>query len=149
SNRSSMGGLVVSADGVRFGGGTGIVERGGRTSERPRFLEGARYNLQYSGIPDSLVWQLNENNDYNDDFQSRGEWVNYLRGAPNGPNKDRSVGLGLPIDVSVAFHTDAGVTLDDRIVGTLAIYSAPDMNFSYGFPTGQSRLANRDLTDLD
>ena len=148
SNRSSVGGLVVSADGVRFGGGTGIVERGGRTSGRPRFMEGARYNLQYSGIPDTLVWQLNENNDYNDDFQSRGEWVNYLRGAPNGPNKDREVGLGLPIDVSVAFHTDAGVTLDDRIVGTLAIYSAPDMNFSYGFPTGQSRLANRDLTDL-
>ncbi|HAC14944.1 MAG TPA: hypothetical protein DCE78_03230, partial [Bacteroidetes bacterium] len=148
SNRSSVGGLVVSADGVRFGGGTGIVERGGRTSNRPRFMEGARYNLQYSGIPDTLVWHLNENNDYNDDFQSRGEWVNYLRGAPNGPNKDREVGLGLPIDVSVAFHTDAGVTLDDRIVGTLAIYSAPDMNFSYGFPSGQSRLANRDLTDL-
>ena len=148
SNRSRVGGLVVSADGIRFGGGTGIVERGGRTSGRPRFMEGARYNLQYSGIPDTLVWQLNENNDYNDDFQSRGEWVNYLRGAPSGPNRDREVGLGLPIDLSVAFHTDAGVTLDDRIVGTLAIYSAPDMNFSYGFPSGQSRLANRDLTDL-
>jgi hypothetical protein len=148
SNRSKTPGLVVSADGVRFGGGVGIVERGGRTSNRPRYLEAARYNLQYNGVPDSLVWRLNEANDYNDDFQGRGEWVNYLRGEPFGPNVDRSYGLGIPVEVSVAFHTDAGVTLDDRIVGTLAIYSLPDMNFNVGFPDGQSRLANRDLTDL-
>ncbi len=148
SNRSKESGLFVTADGVRFGGGMGIVERDGRTSGRPRFLEAARYNLQYSGVPDTLVWKLNDNNDYNDDFQSRGEWVNYLRGAPFGPNRDRSAGLGLPVEVSVAFHTDAGLTLDDRIVGTLAIYSVPDMNFNFGFPDGQSRLANRDLTDI-
>ncbi len=148
SNRSETAGLVVSADGVRFGGGMGIVERGGRTSNRPRFLEGARYNLQYSGMPDSLVWKLNEANDYNDDFQGRGEWVNFLRGAPYGPNVNRNYGLGVPVEVSVAFHTDAGVTLDDRIVGTLGIYSVPDMNFSTGYPDGRSRLANRDLTDL-
>jgi hypothetical protein len=148
SNRSETPGLVVSADGVRFGGGMGIVERGGRTSNRPRFLEGARYNLQYAGMPDSLVWKLNEANDYNDDFQGRWEWVNFLRGAPYGPNVNRETGLGVPVEVSVAFHTDAGVTLDDRIVGTLAIYSVPDMNFNSGYPDGQSRLANRDLTDL-
>lgn len=148
SNRSKEPGMIVTADGVRFGGGMGIVERDGRTSNRPRFLEAARYNLQYSGVPDTLVWKLNDNNDYNDDFQSRGEWVNYLRGAPFGPNRDRNTGLGLPVEVSVAFHTDAGLTLDDRIVGTLAIYSVPDMNFNFGFPDGQSRLANRDLTDI-
>lgn len=148
SNRSESPGMVVSADGVRFGGGMGIVERGGRTSNRPRFLEGARYNLQYAGMPDSLVWKLNEANDYNDDFQGRGEWVNFLRGAPYGPNVNRDYGLGVPVEVSVAFHTDAGVTLDDRIVGTLGIYSVPDMNFNMGYPDGQSRLANRDLTDI-
>src|SRR5690606_33782085 len=120
----------------------------GRTSGRPRFLEGARYNLQYSGMPDSLVWKLNESNDYNDDFQGRGEWVNYLRGMPFGPNVDRTAGLGVPVEVSVAFHTDAGVTRDDRTIGTLGIYSIPDMNFDMGYPDGQSRLANRDLTDL-
>lgn len=139
---------VVTADAVRFGGGMGIVERGGRTSGRPRFVEGARYHLQYSGVPDTLVWRLNENNDYNDDFQSRGEWVNYLRGYPYGPNRDRTAGLGIPVEVSLAFHTDAGVTRDDRTIGTLAIYSVPDMQFDMGFPDGVTRLENRDLTDL-
>jgi hypothetical protein len=148
TNKSSTSGKVITADAVRFGGGMGIVEREGRTSGRPRFTESARYNLQYSGIPDTLVWLLNDKNDYNDDFQSRGEWVNYLRGAPNGPNKDRSAGLGIPVDVSLAFHTDAGVTRDDRTIGTLAIYSLPDMKDSLYFPDGVSRMANRDLTDL-
>lgn len=148
TNHSSTPGKTITADAVRLGGGMGIVEREGRTSGRPRFMESARYNLQYSGVPDTLVWLLNQNNDYNDDFQSRGEWVNYLRGAPNGPNKDRTVGLGIPVDVSLAFHTDAGVTRDDRTIGTLAIYSLPDMKDSLHFPDGVSRMANRDLTDL-
>lgn len=148
TNKSDTYGEVITADAVRFGGGMGIVEREGRTSGRPRFMEAARYNLQYSGVPDTLVWLLNENNDYNDDFQSRGEWVNYLRGAPNGPNKDRNVGLGIPVDVSLAFHTDAGVTRDDRTIGTLSIYSLPDMNDELYFPDGVSRMANRDLTDI-
>jgi hypothetical protein len=148
TNKSETYGKVITADAVRFGGGMGIVEREGRTSGRPRFTEAARYNLQYSGIPDTLVWLLNNNNDYNDDFQSRGEWVNYLRGTPNGPNKDRSAGLGIPVDVSLAFHTDAGVTRDDRTIGTLSIYSLPDMNDNLHFPDGMSRMANRDLTDI-
>lgn len=148
TNRSSNAGDFISADAVRFGGGVGLVERGGRTSGRPRYLEAARYNLQYLGVPDTLVWHLNTNNDYNDDFQSRGEWVNYLRGGPYGPNKDRSQGLGIPVDLSLAFHTDAGVTRDDRIFGTLAIYSLPDSEDADVFPDSVSRMANRDLTDL-
>ncbi len=82
SNCSTENGFVTS-DAVRFGGGMGIVERDGTTSERPKFVEGARYYLQYAGMPDTLVYDLNNNTkDYNDDYQSRGEWVNYLVGAP-------------------------------------------------------------------
>ena len=80
SNYSSEEGKIISADGVRFGGGLGVVERGGKTSGRPKFVEGAKYYLQYAGMPDTLVYNLNENkNDYNDDYQSRAEYVNYLK----------------------------------------------------------------------
>jgi len=119
-----------------------------KTSNMPRFTEGARYYLQYAGMPDTLVYSFHEGkNDYNDDFMSRGEWVNYLMGSPLGPQRDRkNTGLNIPIDLALAFHTDAGITLNDSIIGTLAIYSAQrDEGL---FPDGVSRLASRDLTDL-
>ncbi|MCC5927540.1 MAG: xanthan lyase [Bacteroidetes bacterium] len=148
SNQSLQYDKKISADAVRFGGGMGLVERNGRTSERPRFLEGARYHMQFTGAPDTLVWKLNENNDYSDDFQGRGEWVNFLRGTPFGPNLDRSVGLGIPIELSLSFHTDAGVTRNDTVIGTLSIYTIGDVDGNTNFPDGMSRLANRDLTDI-
>lgn len=119
-----------------------------KTSQKPRYMEGSRYYLQYAGAPDSLVYGLNVGkNDYNDDYQSRGEWVNYLMGAPNGPNTDRSaVGLNIPIDLSIGFHTDAGVTPGDSTIGTLGIYSS--VRDEGKFPNGQSKLVNRDLTDM-
>lgn len=168
---------VVTADAVRFGGGQGSIARGGaqgalanqlsatdqgqnvqsatmatpadaRISGVPRFMEAARYYLQYAGMPDTLVYGLNKGlNDYNDDFMSRGEWVNYLMGAPLGPQAHKSSpGLGIPIDLSFAFHTDAGVTPGDSVIGTLAIYSAQRDNGV--FPDGVSRMASRDLSDL-
>ena len=149
ANRSDTAGRRITADAVRFGGGMGIVERAGRTSGRARFMEGARYYLQYAGMPDSLTWSLNENtNDYSDDFQSRGEWVNYLRGAPYGPNLDRSAGLGIPVEISLAFHTDAGVTRNESVVGTLSIYSRIDSDDEVLFPDSTSRMSNRDLSDI-
>ncbi|MDA3861806.1 MAG: N-acetylmuramoyl-L-alanine amidase [Melioribacteraceae bacterium] len=148
SNQSSEDGFVT-ADAVRFGGGMGIVEREGTTSGRPKFVEGARYYLQYAGMPDTLVYSLNEEKDYNDDYQSRGEWVNFLTGAPFGPNKNRSAkGLGIPIDLSLSFHTDAGITTNDTVIGTLQIYSLEDSEDKQTFPDGISRLANRDLSDI-
>jgi hypothetical protein len=119
-----------------------------KISQRPRYMEAARYWLQYAGMPDTLVFSLNdEKNDYNDDYQSRGEWVDYLMGVPNGPTKDRNVeGLGLPIDMAFAFHTDAGITPNDSVIGTLGIYSS--LRDSGYFSNGQSKLASRDLTDV-
>ena len=150
SNKSKELGMIVSSDAVRFGGGMGIVERNGTTSGRPKFAEGARYWLQYAGMPDTLVYSLNQNeNDYNDDYQSRAEYGNYLYGNPNGPNKNRGFkGLGIPIDLSLAFHTDAGISRSDTAIGTLSIYSLTSSDTQYVFPDGMSRLANRDLADL-
>ena len=141
---------LVSADAVRFGGGMGIVEREGTTSGRPKYVEGSRYWLQYAGMPDTLTYNLNQNtDDYKDDYQSRGEYGNYLYGAPFGPNRNRDEkGLGIPLDLSLAFHTDAGITRNDTAIGTLMIYSIPDLDSQKVFPDGVSRLANRDLADI-
>lgn len=150
SNQSKESGKIVSTDAVRFGGGMGIVKRSGRASGKPKFVEGARYWLQYAGFPDTLIYNINGDTlDYNDDYQSRGEWVNYLIGSPFGPNKNREKpGLGIPIDLSFSFHTDAGITTNDTTIGTLAIYSVTDIDSNFVFPDGVSRFANRDLTDI-
>ncbi len=149
TNKSGFPGKKVSADAVRFGGGMGNILRGGRISGYPRFAESARYYLQFAGMPDTLVYHLNDDTtDYNDDYQSRGEFINYLKGRPFGPNKNRNIeGLGIPIDLSLAFHTDAGIAADSTI-GTLMIYSIPDADTQTVFPDGVSRLANRDLGDI-
>ena len=150
ANAAQDSGKVITADAVRFGGGMGNIAREGKTSGRPRFTEAARYYLQYAGIPDTLVWSFNGDTvDYKDDYQCRGEWVNYLKGAPYGPNEDRTTkGLGIPIDVSLAFHTDAGSRPDDIVIGTLSIYDTEGADSTFLFPDSVSRLANRDLADL-
>ncbi|NQT61436.1 MAG: N-acetylmuramoyl-L-alanine amidase [Candidatus Marinimicrobia bacterium] len=150
TNKSTESGQYVSADAIRFGGGIGNVSREGQVSGRPRFTEAARYYLQYAGMPDTLVYSLNEDeSDYKDDYQCRAEWVNYLRGAPYGPNLDRQTpGLKIPIDLSFAFHTDAGFTRNDTVVGTLSIYSTEDSEESEVFPDSMSRMTNRDLADI-
>jgi hypothetical protein len=117
-----------------------------KLSGKPRYVEASRYWLQYAGMPDSLVYSPNYNmNDYNDDYMSRGRWVNYLSANPQGKGSGQ-VGLGIPIDVSFAFHTDAGVTPDDSIIGTLAIYSTASDKGK--FPDGTSRMASRDISDI-
>jgi len=150
TNESAQRGAFVSADVVRFGGGMGLIERNGTTSGRPKYVEGARYYLQYAGMPDTLVYSLNaDTSDYKDDYQSRAEYLNYLVGAPRGPNADRTArGLGIPIDLSLAFHTDAGISRNDTTIGTLLIYNIEGKDSARVFPDGVSRLANRDFADL-
>ena len=117
-------------------------------SGKPKYLEGARYYLQAAGFPDTLVYTPNKNkNDYIDDYQSRGLWVNYLFGQQKDFKGGASTkGLNIPIDLSFAFHTDAGVTPNDSVIGTLGIYSS---NSNQGiYPNGKSRMAARDLTDI-
>ena len=168
----------ITTDAIRFGGGMGNIARkpsneitpnvwslkgttnsisnsktnpnnfSWKKSNLPRYLEDARYYLQYSGMPDSIVYSLSGGkNDYNDDYKSRGEWVNYLMGSPNGPTDHNNIeGLHIPIDMALAFHTDAGITPNDSIIGTLAIYNSEVP--SKLFPSNQSKMANRDLVDI-
>jgi len=149
SGKSKKSKQRITADAVRFGGGMGNISRNGLVSKRPRYQEAARYYLQYAGFPDTLTWNFDADSiyDYVDDYQSRGEWVNYLSGAPVGPNNNSSIrGSGIPIDLSLAFHTDAGVTDNDTVIGTLGIYSTK--RDAEVFAGGLSKMASRDLTDI-
>lgn len=142
---------TVSADCVKFGGGMGDYMRDGRTSGYPRYCEAARYWLQYAGVNPDLVYKLGfkgEPSDYTEDYVSRAEYANYLKGDPYGPNVNRTFpGLNVPVDLAFGFHTDAGIK--DGIVGTLSIYTVNDEEKKQTFPDGDSRLdANRMFADL-
>ena len=135
---------VVSADAVRFGGGMGDVARGDsvpQTSGVPRYLEGARYNLQTGGFPVEVYSTYKGENDYRDDINSRSHALNYLSGG-SVYNPD-TVGLNVPIELSFSFHSDAGYSMGDSIVGSLGVVTA-----EYECDTlaaGCSRYMSRDL----
>lgn len=152
-NYSAQAGTVVSADAVKIGGGMGIVERIVRVpldsidyhytaSGYPKFVEGARYFLQWAGAPDSVFTPSEYVNDYNDDYRSRGLWVNWLAGGSSMLPKQE--GLKIPVDLSFAFHTDAGTFVNDSIVGTLGIYCTNNETDGNGGP----RATSRDYTNL-
>lgn len=127
---------VVTTDAVRFGGGMGNISRGGECSGVPRYAEAARYYLQWSGFPPSVYNKHNDKNDYKDDYWSRALWVNFLI-------KD----LGIPVDMAIALHTDAGKFSGDSTVGTLAIYSTVSDRKRH-YSDGRSRSTARDLADI-
>lgn len=143
----------VSADAVKIGGGMGNVGRKPTVplpdmeceytvSGYPRFTEGSRYFLQWAGAPDSVYTPTEYENDYTDDYRSRGRWVNWIAGGSSMlPGEE---GLKIPVDLSLAFHTDAGTYKGDTIVGTLGIYSTAGDRLA----NGSDRLASRDYTDL-
>ncbi len=156
-------GKTVTADAVRFGGGMGNIAREWKcpkpgtdapafwcgepvTSGLPRSAEAARYWLQWAGA-DSTVYCLNEFlNDYKDDFMSRGDWVDWIsRGSDMNPSKDG--GMGIPVDLSFGFHSDAGITPNDSIVGTLAIYTLRSEG-KEKLPGGEDRMTSREYADL-
>ena len=149
---------TVTADAVRFGGGMGNIARGlkeiGDTtsfipepsvSGLPRSAEGAKYWLQWAGTDSTLYYQNSGGNDYKDDFMSRGDWVEWIsRGSRTNPNKKG--GLGIPVDLSLGFHTDAGVTPNDSIIGTLAIYTYKSEGKT-SLPSGESRMSGRQFSE--
>ena len=114
------------------------------TSGMPRYLEAARYWMQYAGIPDSIYNYTDSRNDYTDDYCARGQWVNYLAGGSQANPKQ--AGLGVPLHLSLAFHSDAGVKRDS-IIGTLMIYTDYDNDKNKTYPTGISRQLARDYGD--
>ena len=157
TNRSHRAGRLVSADAVKVGGGYGNVARtpcdslrqSGRqyvaeTSGYPRFCEGARYWLQWAGFPEEVYTPKGNTDDYKDDYMSRAHWVNALMGGSE--RLPDSTGLHIPLDMALAFHSDAGVRDGDGIVGTLGIYFTREHGGK--FAGGADRYRSRDLTDL-
>ena len=117
------------------------------TSGMARYLEGARYWMQYAGIPDKVYNYTNSQNDYTDDYSARGRWVNYLSGGSEANPKRK--GLRVPLHMSFSFHSDAGVNTTDTVIGTLMIYTDHGQEKHIkNFPKGCSRQVNRDLGDF-
>lgn len=139
---------VVSADAVRLGGGTSLVSRGtGGRSGLPRFLEGARYHALYSGMPREVYNSLGDGtNDYNDDIRTRSEMCNFMAGRSAFLPADK--GSGVPFEMSLAIHSDAGVRRDGGIYGTLGICTTTVSDSIRTLPSGLSRQASADLANL-
>lgn len=153
-------GAIVTADAVRFGGGTGNIARSGKiapedstsvivepsVSGLPRSAEAARYWLQWAGADSTIFHQNEGKNDYKDDFMSRGDWVEWIS-RDSRVNPKKTGGLGIPVDLSFGFHTDAGVTPNDSLVGTLAIYTYRSEGKTE-LPSGENRLTSRMYADM-
>lgn len=144
TNISSSNG-VVSADAVRFGGGMGVVARGDSlsvsTSGLPRYLEGARYALQIGGFPREVYSPSNGERDYNDDINCRSHAINHLSGG-SAFNPD-TVGLNVPIEMSLGYHSDAGISAEDKLVGSLGVVTT-EFNGDT-IEAGLSRYMSRDV----
>lgn len=143
TNSSSESG-VVTTDAVRFGGGMGNIERGGSCSGMPRCLEGARYSAQWAGVPYSVYSSKNGSDDYGDDINVRSNMTNWLAGGSTYvPTLE---GKKVPIELSLAVHSDAGyTTVNDSIIGSLAICTT---SFNDGrLNSGVSRMVSHDFAD--
>lgn len=145
SNLSNRHGIVTT-DAVRFGGGMGNIARGGTVSGMPRCLEGARYWAQWAGMPYNIYSPREGTNDYADDINVRSLMTNMLcGGSVYAPD---SAGLGVPIELALAVHSDAGYTETG-----LGVYGSLSICTTEAGPkqlaTGMSRIVSKDLaTDL-
>lgn len=157
SNLSDKAGEVVTADAVRIGGGMGNIGRTPCDSLRqkgveyremlsglPRYMEGSRYWLQWAGFSPTVYAGKGGKDDYKEDYMSRAHWVNALMGGSE--RLPDSLGMGIPIDLALAFHTDAGMRDSDETIGTLGIFYTKENNEE--FVGGASRYRSRDLTDV-
>ena len=157
TNRSRQAGRIVSADAVKIGGGYGNIARTVcdslrrpgmvchlETSGYPRFCEGARYWLQWAGFDEKVYSPKENRDDYKDDYMSRAHWVNALTGGSE--RMPDSTGLRIPVDMALAFHSDAGVRLNDETIGTLGIFYTRENKGR--FEGGADRYRSRDLTDI-
>lgn len=141
TNKASRRG-VVTTDAVRFGGGMGNIERGGYTSGLPRCLEGARYYAQWAGAPYKVYGGRKGENDYADDINTRSLMTNWLGGG--SVYMPARKGKHVPIELSLALHSDAGYNRDGKSTfGALAICTT-DYNDGI-LNSGISRFTSKDF----
>jgi len=146
-------GKVVTADAVKIGGGMGKIARGPAdtptdewtTSGLPSYIEGALYWEQWAGVDTTVT--RNWEGDYTQDFASRGSWVSMMAGGSSVNPDYEGNGGHIPFDLSFGFHSDAGITQNDSIVGTLSIYTLLADGKSQ-YPDGRSRQLGRHLAGI-
>lgn len=162
SNKSEQNGIVC-ADAVKFGGGMGNVlpmhvtvktqmvdtlevkdytyDQIGTLSGLPRWAEAAKYSAFWYGMPYRLHSGGFDNDEYKNDIWCRSQSVNELSGGSiyNPDNEGR----GVPFEMNIAFHTDAGYDKND-FVGSLGIYMT---DYNDGLTaSGMDRYVSRDLS---
>ena len=122
---------------VYVGGGCSVLN-----DNFPAFADAAVYYLRQFGAPDSIIYNQkpDKDNDYYDDLYGRAKWTNYLSGGSD-VNPDYP-GVGIPLDLSLAVHTDAGVGTPDSIIGTLLVCTSDSLA-----PTGYNQLTNNDFAN--
>ena len=122
---------------VHVGGGCSVLN-----DNLPAFVDAAVYYLRQFGAPDSIIYHQkpDKDNDYYDDLYGRAKWTNYLSGG-SSVNPDYP-GVGIPLDLSIAVHTDAGVGTPDSIIGTLLVCTSDSLA-----PTGYNQLTNNDFAN--
>ena len=142
-NSSDMHG-TVNADAVRFGGGTHTEVSHGLEITAPRYNMGARYYTRFAGAPDSVYSKYQGDDEYREDIWTRPYMANWLSGGSifNKANP----GLGVPLELYFALHTDAGYTYGDTLYGSLGICTTDFNNGLLG--EGHTREISRDLTDM-
>lgn len=144
TNHSKHAG-VVSADAVRFGGGMGNIVRGHRLSHLPRCLEGARYYAQWAGAPYDVFSRSEGVSDYKDDINVRSLMTNWLGGG--SPYMPTLEGKQVPIELSIAIHSDAGFEEDGQTLkGSLAICTTDFNNHLLNY--NMSRSVSKDFAQL-
>ncbi|MEJ7730750.1 MAG: N-acetylmuramoyl-L-alanine amidase [Polyangiaceae bacterium] len=89
---SAEPGTVISADAVRFGSGSGMIDRGGGPNDRPMWENACRYHAQLSGAPASVFDAIDT--DFNDDVAARSRFAKW----DHEPGEDA---------VYVAWHSNA------------------------------------------
>lgn len=122
---------------VYVGGGCSVLD-----DKLPAFVDAAVYYLRQFGAPDSILYHQkpDKDNDYYDDLYGRAKWTNYLSGG-SVVNPDYP-GVGIPLDLSLALHTDAGAGTTDSIIGTLVLCTSDSLS-----PTGYNQLTNNDFAN--
>ncbi len=142
-NSNSTNGMVC-ADAVRFGGGFSTAIRENQPSGIARYLEGAKYYAEFAGAPDSVFSKYSGADEYREDIWTRPYMTNWLSGSSIFNTAEK--GLGVPIELAFALHTDAGYFYGDTLTGSLGIHTTRHNDGVLG--NGHTRDVSRDFADM-
>ncbi|MCM1079177.1 MAG: xanthan lyase [Bacteroidales bacterium] len=134
TNHSRSSGIVTT-DAVRFGGGMGDHERGGKISGLPRAMEASRYYTQFAGVPKAMYMTKGGGSDYSEDINCRSlasNWLSY--GSRTNPTEQ-------PAPQHPAFNIDS-LTLGENAVKMYldSITKANTDSFGTAYPDSLSEI---------